>query len=424
MLEVVTRSGHKTIRIKFKDEATEMEKSRVLKELGKLGAVLRDRDEIRYGLDFQPEVDYQWILDETERKEITQSYWQLEYQELLGEIQSLLWDRFLEYELGEQVNENSYAYGARGKELEFNYRLLEAARSNNDASHEVRALYDIGLIYQYTKGESQKALDFFIQSAELSRKLGNHRFNFLERFSIENIGDIYYSESNYRKAIDFYKQTLPLLPDDFKNKAKVLMKIEHSYNLLGEKQNALDFYNQYLQSPRPSYQRVDEHLVLIRLAFIYSSSGENHKALDFYKQSLHWQVRPFNLAETPFDTFDLLGDKQNELNFFNQLLKITREMNDREAEINVLFHIAFVIRQSGNLEESLIQIEAAIAIIDLSRSLISSQESLVEYFKSLRGCYTFYISLLTELHKQHLSEGYDAKARQADERMHKALADG
>jgi len=117
-------------------------------------------------------------------------------------------------------------------------------------------------------------------------------------------------------------------------------------------------------------------------------------------------------------------DKQNEIDLLNQLLKTTRETDDREAEANVLFHTAFLVWRLGNFEGSLIQIEAAIDIIDSLRAQITSPESRAEYFANVRRYYESYIYLLSELHKQHPALGYDAKARQSDERMHKALADG
>jgi hypothetical protein len=147
MLEVVIRSAYKTIRIKFFDEVNEIEKNRVLKELEEMGGILRSQDNGRYGLNFQPENHYRWIRDEIQRKELIENYKELKYHNLRGEMWSLRMDGIIEYELGEQ--DKIYLDGfdrTQKKELDFNFQLLEASRSNNSPLHEAEALYRIGCL--------------------------------------------------------------------------------------------------------------------------------------------------------------------------------------------------------------------------------------------------------------------------------------
>ncbi len=203
----------------------------------------------------------------------------------------------------------------------------------------------------------------------------------------------------------------------------MLLKIEDSYNAAQGRHNVFEFYYQYVRSTPELYKRADEHLIFIRLGFIYHSLGENHKALDCFKQSLR-------LAEgMPFDTYGLLGDKQNEIDFLNQLLKMTRKSDDRETEAALLCQIAYVAVQSGNYKEAAEQMESALETIDLPPAKSTNLKSENEYSATLRdhyetslkGYYKFYDSILTELHERHPAEGYDVKARQANERMDKLL---
>ncbi|MGI8494590.1 MAG: hypothetical protein ACR2L1_04655 [Pyrinomonadaceae bacterium] len=113
-----------------------------------------------------------------------------------------------------------------------------------------------------------------------------------------------------------------------------------------------------------------------------------------------------------------MGDKKNALDFLNQSLKMFRKNGNHLLEAYAFYCIASVMRQLGNLEESLTQIEVGLNLID---TLSYNESDPPEFFENLEHCYEFYISLLNELHKQHPAAGYDVKARQAIIRMNKVL---
>src|SRR5262249_25379252 len=55
---------------------------------------------------------------------------------------------------------------------------------------------------------------------------------------------------------------------------------------LGEKQKALDYYNQSLPLTRAVGDRRGEAITLNNIGRVYNSLGEKQKALDYYSQSL------------------------------------------------------------------------------------------------------------------------------------------
>jgi tetratricopeptide (TPR) repeat protein len=63
---------------------------------------------------------------------------------------------------------------------------------------------------------------------------------------LDHIGGIYYLLGEKQKALDFYNQELPLrrAVGDSNKEAKTLNNIGDVYDSLGEKQKALDFHNQ------------------------------------------------------------------------------------------------------------------------------------------------------------------------------------
>ncbi|GAB1542004.1 hypothetical protein NUACC21_46770 [Scytonema sp. NUACC21] len=116
-------------------------------------------------------------------------------------------------------------------------------------------------------------------------------------------------------------------------------------------------------------------------------------------------------------TYDDLGDKQQALKYYKKALRLFRDpiLRDYSSQTKVLYSIANIERDRGNLNEARIQIEAAIKIIESSRIKITSLKQRTSYFASVQNCYEFYIDLLMQLHKQQPSQGYDALALQMSE---------
>ena len=71
---------------------------------------------------------------------------------------------------------------------------------------EAEALNSLG--WAYFKFDPQVSLDYFNQSLDIYRQLGD---DYMQAFELANIGDDYRVLGDYRKAIDSFTQTLPLL---------------------------------------------------------------------------------------------------------------------------------------------------------------------------------------------------------------------
>src|SRR5262249_8144215 len=99
-----------------------------------------------------------------------------------------------------------------------------------------------------------------------------------------------------------------------------------------------------------------------------------------------------------------------------QALSLEREIGDRSGEASTLFNIASLERDRNHLLEARTRIEAALNIIDVLRSKITSQNLRAGYFSTVQSYYEFYVDLLMKLHKQKPAEGFNAVALQASER--------
>jgi tetratricopeptide (TPR) repeat protein len=209
---------------------------------------------------------------------------------------------------------------------------------------------------------------------------------------------------------------------DKTGEAATLNNIGNVYDALGDKQQALEFYNQSLPLWRQVGDKTGEAVTLNNIGLVYNDLGDKQQALDFYNQSLPLRREVGDKAgeATTLNNiggvYNDLGDFQTALKYLNQSLPLRRQVGDIAGEAATLYNFAFLKRSQGNLTEALTDIESAINIIEELRTKIISQDLRTTYFSTVYGYYQFYIDLLMELHEQNPNQGYDAKALHASER--------
>src|SRR5262249_18005634 len=150
----------------------------------------------------------------------------------------------------------------------------------------------------------------------------------------------------------------------------------------GEKQNALDYYNQALSLFQTVKNPRGEAVTLSNLGLLYSSLGDSKKGLDCY-----------NLA-----------------------LPLWREVGGRSGEAATLANFANTERDLVKLDQARQHIETALAITESLRIKIASQQLRASYFATTQKYHEFNIDLLMQLHRLRPAEGNDAAALRANER--------
>jgi CHAT domain-containing protein len=209
---------------------------------------------------------------------------------------------------------------------------------------------------------------------------------------------------------------------DREGEATTLNNIGSVYSSLGEKQKALEYYNQALPLTRVVGDRGGEATTLNNIGLVYHSLGEKQKALEYYNQALPLTRAVGNRGgeATTLNNiggvYDDLGEMQKALEYYNQALPLYKVVGDREGEATTLNNIAFLQRSQGNLKAALTLMDSSITILEDLRTKIGSQELRASYFATVQDYYEFYIDLLMQLHQQNPSQGYDALAFHASER--------
>jgi CHAT domain-containing protein len=113
--------------------------------------------------------------------------------------------------------------------------------------------------------------------------------------------------------------------------------------------------------------------------------------------------------------YESLGQKEKALDYLNQALKLRQTINDERGIANVLFYIARVERDRGNLSEAGKRMEEAMVLVEKLRTMVASQQLRTSFFASVQQFRESYIDLLMRLHKQNPSLRFDAAAFNASE---------
>jgi CHAT domain-containing protein/Tfp pilus assembly protein PilF len=177
--------------------------------------------------------------------------------------------------------------------------------------------------------------------------------------------------SSMTEAIGKFKEAVPLwrVVEDRRAEAVTLSLIGKSYDLLGEKVKALDFYNKTLPLLRAVNDRASEATTLNNIGLIFDSLGEKQKALSYYSSALpilqligDQRIEAYTLNNIGL-AHDSLGEKQKALDNYKRALRMLQANGDRRAEAATLNNIGFVFNSLGQKETALDYFGQALPIL-------------------------------------------------------------
>jgi tetratricopeptide (TPR) repeat protein len=158
--------------------------------------------------------------------------------------------------------------------------------AQNSSNSEADRLLNEGLeLFQQGTAESLRAaLEKLEAARQLYHAAGDKGTEAVTLLGIGRINDLL---GEKQQALDYYNQALPLLRavGDRGGEATTLNNIGAVYSSLGEKQQALDYYNQALPLRRAVGDRGGEATTLNNIGLVYDSLGEMQQALDYYNQA-------------------------------------------------------------------------------------------------------------------------------------------
>lgn len=257
----------------------------------------------------------------------------------------------------------------------------ETMRSLGDNYGEAAANTGRAWAYIYL-GDAGKALTDFTTSLAIRRRIGDRTG---ESLDLLGVGWAHVLRENYNEALDYFQQSLGALDSvgDPRGRHVRLEAIGEVYRRTGRPTQALEYLTQALQLARESHNdRGGEAETLSGIGWCRYALGQFAQARDSFADSL----------------------------------PIRRAVGDRTGEAATMLGLAHVERAQGNLYNSRLDVEAALAIVESLRAHIASQPLRLTFFALAQDYYEFYIDLLMQMHRLDPDRGFAAAALEVSER--------
>lgn len=216
-------------------------------------------------------------------------------------------------------------------------------------------LYIGPLIMLPVNAQENNTSDSIIKKLEAARST-DERFNIL----ISSV-DIYSSQNNYEKAMQYAKSAL-IEAENEGNKRDVA----HSLFIIGDLLETADHYDMAIESYNESYRNYREIEDKKGMADLCYSLSDIYKKKGFYRRSLERCLEGLSLYENLEDTLGIsriyncmgsLYKYQNDLSksieYYNKSLELRISMNDREGSALAYNNIGVVHSLSGNYDLAL-----------------------------------------------------------------------
>ena len=132
---------------------------------------------------------------------------------------------------------------------------------------------------------------------------------------------------------------------DKRERINIYLRLGKSYNFLGDKLQALHYYEQALELTLQVKDKKGEGTTLNNLGLVYNALGDKQKALDYYKQALTLAraVKDPSGEGTTLNNlggvYNALGDKQKALDYYEQALTLRRAVKDPGGEATTIHNI-------------------------------------------------------------------------------------
>ncbi len=189
-----------------------------------------------------------------------------------------------EYDKAGTIVSNVTEYLHRWGFIDLVQSLNEQTVNTSSGLVKATALHNLGIIYQ-SQGEYKKALEKYNESLIISKELGDKKGI---ADTLHQLGNIHYLQGKYEKALEKYNESLKI-EKELGNKqgiAQSLHQLGMIYQDQGEYEKALEKYNESLKIKKELGDKQGIANTLHQLGMIFHYQSEYEKALEKYNESL------------------------------------------------------------------------------------------------------------------------------------------
>lgn len=207
----------------------------------------------------------------------------------------------------------------------------------------------------------QKALDIVAKDLPKANSQEKRSLLFTKAAAVNNIAFIYNIRGEMQKAIDYFEQSLAINEEIGADKeaANALSNIGTIYDQQGQPDKALINYAKALKIQEKIGAKDGMAFTLNNMAAVYDKQGQVQKALELNHQSLKLHLETNNKygAATCLNNLGALyvkqGDRAKALDYYNQSLKMREAIDDKQGIATCLHNIGYVYEAVGDREKAL-----------------------------------------------------------------------
>jgi len=378
----------------------------------------------------------------------------LEYYSQALPVWRKLGDRAKEAQTLSATGWSYYSIGDLPKALDNYNQALPIRRELKDLRGQSQTLATIGQIYR-SIGEPQRALDYFTQSLELARAAGD---KVQQAFALNNFGFQYSDIGEYQKALDATEQAMPLWQETGNRygEADALTNLGTIYQNLGDSEKALsyhqralklwkflgnrggeadalnnlgivywgdhsleqalDYFNQSLALRKILGEKLGEAFVLNNLGLVYEDQGERDKALEAFLTATQLSPADSSAVVNICRNYEFRNEHAKALDYCQRGLTAVRERGDKAGEAAVLGMMAEVQLSLGNVTEALKDSKSAVEMLETIDNSLRGADPRISFRSFTTNYYALLINVLSNLHRQAPTAGYEVTAFELSER--------
>lgn len=256
------------------------------------------------------------------------------------------------------------------------------------------------------KGEKKSAFDSYRKALQLFRTIGDRQG---EAATLNSTGRAYEDLNAPQLALDHYKLALTIFQQS-KNRdaeAVTLYYLGRVCRTLADDEQAIVYYQQSLALSRSLGKQRIENYALTDIASIKATNRGQHrpallefgKALNFYRRSKDRRGQA-HLMKSIGDVYFAESHWTQALASYQSSLALSEKADDRLAESALLYKVALVEEQQGNLDQAVTHIETALRKSESMRIGIDRQDLRSSLFAEVHNQFGLYIDLLMRLNER------------------------
>ena len=192
------------------------------------------------------------------------------------------------------------------EELRWNEKAEAVFRAARDTQYMAKAISNIAGVHFYT-GDYEEGMRRCLEALGFSERVGD---DFGVSVCYMTMGNIAMSQRDFRQSISHYSNALEINRRSRKPhpalEPQLLANIGNGYNLLGEYDKAIEYYNLAVPYFEKTNALREQAVCLNNIGELYRSKGELGKAESFYRQSLALKEK-LGDREGMASTYDNIG---------------------------------------------------------------------------------------------------------------------